>query len=161
MVHSMVGIDTSAQLGKNVAVHAFSQILADVVVGKDVTIGHNCFIGEGVRIGNGCKIQGNCYIPSGVVIEDNVFLGPSCVFTNVKRPRAGILGHRERTIVHRGATIGANATVICGIEIGEYSFIAAGAVVTKDVPPYALMAGVPAKRVGLVDRDGNRADDKP
>lgn len=151
MISEMAIIDKSVKIGENAQIWHYTQILSGVVIGCDVVIGHGVFIGEGVKIGNGCKIQGNCYVPAGVVIEDDAFLAPSVVFTNVKKPRANYKQEFEKTIVCQGAVIGANATIVCGIEIGEYSFVGAGAVVTKNVEPYALMIGVPAKRNGWVD----------
>lgn len=150
-------IDNGAKIGRGAMVWHFCHIMGKAEIGEDCTLGQNVFVGDNVIIGNNVKIQNNVSIYDGVVIEDNVFLGPSCVFTNIKNPRAEVSrrGCYEKTIVHRGATIGANATIVCGVEIGEYSFIGAGAVVTKDVPAHALMAGIPAKQVGQVDRDGN------
>lgn len=131
---------------------------------KDVQIGQNCILGQnvhvasGVVIGNNVKVQNNVSIYTGVVIEDDVFLGPSCVLTNVTNPRSQIVRHSlyEKTILRRGTTVGANATVVCGIELGKYCFLAAGAVVAKDVPDYALMMGVPARQIGWMSRHGIR-----
>lgn len=156
MIHPTAIIDKGAHIGARVTIHAFSQVLAGAMIHDHVTIGHGCFIGENVRIGTGCKIQGNCYIPSGVIIEHDVFIGPSVVFTNVKNPRADRVGERSGTIVKHGVTIGANATIVCGITLLPDSFIAAGAVVTKNVLCNALMAGVPAKRTGWVTKEGKR-----
>lgn len=129
---------------------------------KNVQIGQNCILGQnvhvasGVVIGNNVKVQNNVSIYTGVVIEDDVFLGPSCVLTNVKNPRSQIVRHSlyEKTILRRGTTVGANATIVCGIELGKYCFLAAGAVVAKDVPDYALMMGVPARQIGWMSRHG-------
>jgi len=129
---------------------------------KDATIGANCIFGQnvlvstGVVIGNNVKVQNNVAIYTGTMIEDDVFLGPSCVLTNVSNPRSQIVRHGlyERTIFRRGATVGANATIVCGIELGRYCFIGAGAVVTKNVPDYALILGVPARQTGWVSRHG-------
>ena len=156
MIHPTAIIDKSATLGAGVEIHAFTQVLGNAAIGNGVTIGHGCFIGEGVIIGNGCKIQGNCYIPSGVIIEHNVFLGPSVVFTNVKNPRANKVGERSETRVEQGVTIGANATIVCGITLFSDSVIAAGAVVVNNVLGRALMAGIPAKRIGWVNKEGKR-----
>jgi UDP-2-acetamido-3-amino-2,3-dideoxy-glucuronate N-acetyltransferase len=121
-------------------------------------IGQNCVVGPDVQVGNKCKIQNNVSLYKGVVLEDGVFCGPSCVFTNVNNPRAEIERKNEyrQTLVKRGCTIGANATIVCGHTLGEYSFIAAGAVVANDVPAYALMAGVPARRIGWMSRAGGK-----
>jgi UDP-2-acetamido-3-amino-2,3-dideoxy-glucuronate N-acetyltransferase len=129
-----------------------------VTLGKSVIIGQNVVIGPDVKVGDKCKIQNNVSLYKGVVLEEGVFCGPSCVFTNVNDPRAEIERKSEfrPTLVKRGTTIGANATIVCGHTIGEYAFIAAGAVVTKDVPAFALMAGVPAKRIGWMSREGHK-----
>ena len=121
-------------------------------------LGQNVFVAEGVELGSNCKIQNNVSIYSGTILEDDVFLGPSCVLTNVTNPRSQVVRHSlyERTLIRRGASIGANATIVCGIEIGRYAFIAAGAVVTRNVPDYALMMGVPARPRGWMSRHGHR-----
>jgi len=127
-------------------------------IGEECTLGQNVFVANGVKVGRGCKIQNNVSLYEGVVLEDYVFVGPSAVFTNVRTPRAAFPRNRSedylKTLVKRGATIGANATIVCGVTIGEWAFVAAGAVVTKDVPPYALVAGVPAKVVGYACQCG-------
>lgn len=156
MIHPTAIIGKGAHIGADVTIHAFSQVSANAFIGEDVIIGHCCFIGENVKIGVGSKIQGNCYIPSGVIIEHNVFIGPGVVFTNVKNPRADKIGERSETKVKHGVTIGANATIVCGIDLLPESFIAAGAVVTTNVLNNALMAGVPAKRIGWVTKEGKR-----
>src|SRR4029078_10294544 len=129
-------------------------LMRDCAVGEDCSIGQNVMIGPAVKIGNRCKIQNNVSLYAGVELEDEVFCGPSCVFTNVRNPRAAI--ERKHafapTLVRRGATVGANATIVCGHTLGEYCLIAAGAVVTGDVLPHALMAGVPARRIGWVSK---------
>jgi UDP-2-acetamido-3-amino-2,3-dideoxy-glucuronate N-acetyltransferase len=127
-------------------------------IGRKCILGQNVFIAEGVMIGSNVKIQNNVSVYTGTVIEDDVFLGPSCVLTNVTNPRSQIVRHSlyEKIILRRGATIGANATIVCGIELGRYCFVAAGAVVAKDVPDYALMMGVPARQVGWISRHGIR-----
>jgi UDP-2-acetamido-3-amino-2,3-dideoxy-glucuronate N-acetyltransferase len=124
-------------------------------IGDRCTIGHACFIGK-VRIGHGCRIQNHVSIFDGVTLEDDVFIGPSCVFTNVKHPRANVSRKHDyaHTLVCRGATLGANATIVCGVTIGEYAFVGAGSVVTTDVPPHALVVGAPARRVGWACRCG-------
>jgi UDP-2-acetamido-3-amino-2,3-dideoxy-glucuronate N-acetyltransferase len=131
------------------------------VIGENCTLGQNVMVGDDVIVGDDCKIQNNVSLYSGVVLEDGVFCGPSCVFTNVTTPRAEVnrRGEFARTLVRRGATIGANATIVCGTTIGQYGFVAAGAVVTSDVPDFALVAGVPARRIGWVSRAGERLDD--
>jgi UDP-2-acetamido-3-amino-2,3-dideoxy-glucuronate N-acetyltransferase len=138
----------------------FSHVLKNSTVGKDCIIGQNVCIGPDVAVGDRCKVQNNVSLFKGVILEDDVFCGPSAVFTNVYNPRAFIERKDEfrKTLVKKGATIGANATIICGITIGEYAFIGAGAVVTRDVPPYALVVGIPAKQIGSVCRCGTTLD---
>ncbi len=145
--HTHVGADTR--------IWHFVHVMAGAYIGDRCSIGQGCFLGK-VRIGHGCKIQNNVSIYDGVTLEDDVFLGPSCVFTNVKHPRAHVSRKDEyaRTLVCKGATIGANATILCGITIGEYAMIGAGAVVTRDVPPHALVTGAPGRRVGWACRCG-------
>jgi len=159
--HQTAVIDEGCQIGENTRIWHFSHIIKGSVIGRNCTIGQNVMIGPNVRIGEGCKIQNNVSIYQGVELQDGVFCGPSCVFTNVKTPRAEINRKNElfQTLVERGVTIGANATIICGSRLGTYSFIAAGAVVTGDVVPFALMAGVPARRIGWVSRAGERLGD--
>lgn len=154
MIHETAIIDEGAQIGRGSKIWHFCHIMGKAKIGLNCVLGQNVFIDSGAVIGNNVKVQNNVSVYDGVVIEDSVFLGPSCVFTNVKNPRAEIEGLREKTIVHRGATIGANATIVCGVEIGEYSFIAAGAVITKNVPPFALVVGNPAKIIGWVEKTG-------
>jgi UDP-2-acetamido-3-amino-2,3-dideoxy-glucuronate N-acetyltransferase len=160
-VHSSAYVDEHCEIGEGTKIWHFSHILSGSRIGKGCSFGQNVMVGPGVSIGDGCKVQNNVSIYSGVTLEDDVFCGPSCVFTNIINPRADIdrMSEIKPTIVRRGATIGANATVVCGNEIGEYAFIAAGAVVTTDVPAYALMVGVPARRVGSVSRSGERIVD--
>jgi UDP-2-acetamido-3-amino-2,3-dideoxy-glucuronate N-acetyltransferase len=133
-------------------------MLPGVLIGRNCTLGQNVMVGPDVAVGDNCKIQNNVSIFNGVTLEDNVFCGPSCVFTNVTNPRSEIVRKDEfaATLVKRGATIGANATIVCGNTLGEYCFIAAGAVVTGDVPAFALMGGVPARRIGWMSRAGVR-----
>jgi len=154
--HETAFIDEGAEIGQGTKIWHFSHILAGVKIGTDCVIGQNVMIGPEVIIGNKCKVQNNVSLYKGVVLEDEVFCAPSCVFTNVHNPRAFIERKKgfRKTLVKRGATIGANATIVCGTTIGEYAFIGAGAVVTKDVPAYALMAGVPARQIGWVCRCG-------
>ena len=156
LLHESAYVDLPTRIAAGTRIWHFSHILQDCDIGGDCTIGQNVVIGPSVRIGDKCKIQNNVSLFKGVELEDGVFCGPSCVFTNVNNPRAEIERKSEflRTLVRRGATIGANATVVCGHTLGEYCFIAAGAVVTTDVRPYALMAGVPARRIGWMSRAG-------
>ncbi len=155
-VHESAYVDENVEIGKGSKIWHFSHILKNVKIGENCVIGQNVMIGPNVKIGNRVKIQNNVSVYEGVELEDDVFCGPSMVFTNVINPRAFIERKHEfkRTLVKRGATIGANATIVCGVTIGEYSLVAAGAVVTKDVPPYALVAGVPAKQIGWVCKCG-------
>ncbi len=157
-VHPTAVVDKGAIIGEGTKIWHFSHIMKDSVIGKNCNIGQNVFIGDGVFIGNNVKIQNNVSVYKGVEIEDDVFLGPSCVFTNISNPRSQVVRRHlyEKTVIRRGATIGANATIVCGVTIGRYAFIAAGAVVTKDVPDYALMMGNPARRVGWMSRHGHR-----
>ncbi len=155
-VHESSYIDENVEIGEGTKIWHFSHILPNTTIGKNCVIGQNVMIGPRVKIGNNVKIQNNVSIYEGVELEDDVFCGPSCVFTNVLNPRAFIERKHEfkKTIVKRGATIGANATIVCGVTIGEYAFIGAGAVVTKDVLPYALVVGVPARQIGWVCKCG-------
>lgn len=157
-VHPLAAIDGGVAIGEGTRIWHFSHVLKNCRIGKECVIGQNVSIGPDVTIGNRCKIQNNVSVYPGVTLEDGVFCGPSCVFTNVINPRAEIERKNEfrPTLVKRGATIGANATIVCGSSLGEYCFIAAGAVVTKDVPPFALVAGVPARRIGWVSHSGER-----
>lgn len=155
-VHESSYVDDGAVLGEGTKVWHFSHILKGTTVGRNCSIGQNVMIGPDVTVGDNCKIQNNVALYKGVELEQGVFCGPSCVFTNVLNPRAEVERKDEfrKTLVRRGATIGANATIVCGNVLGEYCMIGAGAVVTKPVPAYALMAGVPAKRIGWVSRAG-------
>lgn len=155
-VHDTARVDEGASIGKGTKVWHFSHIMPGAKVGKDCSIGQNIYIGSKAVVGNGVKVQNNVSIYDTVIIEDDVFCGPSCVFTNVVNPRAFIERKTEykETRIKKGASIGANATIICGVTLGEYCFIGAGAVVSKDVPAYALMLGVPAKQKGWVSREG-------
>lgn len=157
-IHESSYIDDNVAIGSGSKVWHFSHILSNTHIGEDCSIGQNVVIGPGVSVGNRVKIQNNVSVYEGVTLEDGVFCGPSCVFTNVNNPRSEIVRKDEyrKTTVKRGASIGANATIICGHDLGEYCFIGAGAVVTKEVPAYALMAGTPAKRIGWISKAGGR-----
>ena len=157
-IHESAYVDEDVEIGPNTAIWHFSHVLRGVRIGADCSIGQGVMIGPDVTVGNRCKIQNNVSLYKGVTLEDAVFCGPSCVFTNVTNPRADIERKSEfrPTLVRRGATIGANATILCGHVLGEYSFVAAGAVVTRDVPAFALMAGVPARRIGWISRHGEK-----
>lgn len=159
--HESSYVDDGAVLGDGTKVWHFAHILPGTKVGENCSIGQNVMIGPDVTVGNNCKIQNNVALYKGVELEDGVFCGPSCVFTNVLNPRAEVERKDEfrPTRVRRGATIGANATIVCGNELGEYCLIAAGAVVTKTVPAFALMAGVPARRIGWVSKAGEILDE--
>lgn len=160
-VHESAYVDDGVELGEGTKVWHFSHILTRTRIGRNVSIGQNVVAGPDVTVGDNCKIQNNVSLYKGVELEQGVFCGPSCVFTNVLNPRAEIERKDEfrATRVRRGATIGANATIVCGNELGEYCMIGAGAVVTKDVPAYALMVGVPARRLGWVSREGEILDE--
>ena len=156
--HPSTYIDEGAQIGEGTKIWHFCHIMPRAVIGKDCSLGQNVFVGNGVQVGNNVKIQNNVSLYEGVTCEDDVFLGPSMVLTNVINPRSAVNRKNEYmpTLIRKGASVGANATIICGCTIGRYAFIAAGAVITKDVPDYALMAGVPAKRMGWMSEHGER-----
>ena len=155
-IHPLAEVEPGAVLGEGTRVWRFSHVAAGARIGAGCVIGQNVAVGSGVVIGDRCKVQNNVSLYAGVVLEDGVFCGPSCVFTNVSTPRAEIERKAEfkTTLVRRGASIGANATIVCGNTLGAWCLIAAGAVVTHDVAPHALMAGVPARRVGWVSHAG-------
>lgn len=157
-VHPSSVVDNGAAIGRGTKIWHFCHVMPGAVIGERCNLGQNVVVMPGTRIGNNVKIQNNVSIYEGVVLEDDVFCGPSCVFTNVVNPRSRISRQHEYqpTLVKRGATIGANATIVCGLTLGEYAFIGAGAVVTSDVPAYALMVGVPARRVGWMCQCGER-----
>lgn len=156
--HPTAVIDEPTSIGRGTKVWHFCHIMQNAEIGEHCILGQNVFIAGDVKIGNNVKIQNNVSVYTGVVLEDDVFCGPSCVFTNVTNPRSQVMRHHlyEQTLVRRGATIGANATIVCGATIGQYAFIGAGAVVRGDVPDYALMLGVPARQQGWMSRHGHR-----
>jgi UDP-2-acetamido-3-amino-2,3-dideoxy-glucuronate N-acetyltransferase len=156
--HETAVIDGGCEIGEGTKIWHFSHLMTGCRVGRNCTIGQNVVVSPGAVLGNGVKVQNNVSIYTGVTCEDDVFLGPSCVFTNVINPRSFISRKDEfqPTKVCRGASIGANATIVCGCTIGEYAMVGAGAVVTKDVPAYALVVGNPARQTGCVDKEGNR-----
>ena len=156
-VHESSYVDEGAVIGDGTKIWHFSHIMSGSKIGKNCSIGQNVNIGSHAVIGNGVKIQNNVSVYDDVILEDDVFCGPSCVFTNVINPRAFVERKTEykKTIVKKGASIGANATIVCGVTIGEYALVGAGAVVTKDVPPYSLVYGTPARVLGKVDMEGN------
>lgn len=155
--HESAYVDDGCEIGAGTKIWHFSHVISNTKIGKNCSLGQNVMVGPEVTVGDNCKIQNNVSLYKGVTLEQGVFCGPSCVFTNVLTPRAEIERKEEfaPTLVKRGATIGANATIICGNTLGAYCTIGAGAVVTKDVPNYALMAGVPARRIGWVSRSGD------
>ncbi|MDR2416711.1 MAG: acetyltransferase [Holosporales bacterium] len=157
-VHETAVIDRDVAMGTGTKIWHFSHILTGTTIGEQCTIGQNVMIGPNVRIGSRCKIQNNVSLYTGVILEDGVFCGPSCVFTNVHMPRAEIDRKEEfcNTYVERGATIGANATIVCGVRLGAYSLVGAGAVIIRDVKPHALMIGVPGRQIGWVSHAGER-----
>jgi len=156
--HPSSFVDQPCEIGSGTKIWHFSHIMKNVKIGKNCIFGQNAHIANEVIIGNNVKVQNNVSIYTGTVLEDDVFLGPSCVLTNVTNPRSQVNRHSlyEKTLLKRGCSVGANATIVCGITIGRYAFIAAGAVVAKNVPDYALMVGVPAKPMGWMSRHGVR-----
>lgn len=159
-IHSSAIVDEGAVLGKGTRIWHFSHVCGGARIGDYCSLGQNVFVGNDVTIGSNVKIQNNVSVYDAVVIEDDVFCGPSMVFTNVYNPRSTVprKDQYRKTLIRRGATLGANATIVCGITVGEYAFIAAGAVVNRDVPAFALMAGVPARQIGWISRYGERLD---
>ena len=157
-VHESSYVDQPASIGAGTKVWHFCHVMKDAAIGRDCVIGQNVLVASGVRIGDGCKIQNNVSLYTGVVLEDHVFCGPSIVFTNVVNPRSEIVRKDEyrTTLVKRGATLGANSTIVCGVTIGAYAFVGAGAVVTHDVADYALVFGNPARQQGWMCRCGLR-----
>ncbi|MFA7567230.1 MAG: acyltransferase [Alkalispirochaeta sp.] len=156
--HETAVIDNGAQIGAGTKIWHFSHVMSGARIGDGCVLGQNVYIGTRGVLGNGCKVQNNVSIYDDVICEDDVFLGPSCVLTNVMDPRAFVERKTEykTTLIKKGASVGANATVVCGVTLGEYCFIGAGSVVTKDVPAYALVYGTPARRHGWVSRVGRR-----
>lgn len=157
-VHESSYVDEGVQIGEGTKIWHFCHVQKGAVIGKNCSLGQNVNIGNNVKVGNGVRIQNNVSVYEGVELEDNVFCGPSCVFTNVTTPRAHfpVHGVYAKTVIKEGASLGANCTIVCGHNVGKSALIAAGAVVAKDVPDYALMAGVPAKRIGWVCECGKR-----
>jgi UDP-2-acetamido-3-amino-2,3-dideoxy-glucuronate N-acetyltransferase len=162
-VHPSAIVDEPCTIGAGTKIWHFSHIMSGAKLGRDCNLGQNVFVAGSVTIGDRCKIQNNVSLYDGVTLEDDVFCGPSMVFTNVRNPRCEFPKHGvyDRTHVERGATLGANCTIVCGTRIGAYTFVAAGAVVTADTPPFALMAGVPARRIGWAGRAGVRLEPSP
>ena len=161
-IHSSAYVDPGCEIGAGTKVWHFCHLMPGAKVGKNCNLGQNVFVAGGVVVGDNCKIQNNVSLYTGVQLEDDVFCGPSCVFTNIRNPRSQLPRRSlyEHTLVRRGATIGANATIVCGVTVGRYAFVGAGAVVAGDVPDYALMLGVPARREGWMSRHGHRLLEK-
>ncbi len=155
--HESAYVDEGAKVGAGTKIWHYCHVCRAAAIGERCSFGQNCFIGDDVVIGSNVKVQNNVSIYGGTVVEDDVFLGPSCVLTNVSNPRSQIVRHSlyERTLIRRGATVGANATIVCGATIGRYAFISAGAVVVKDVPDYALVMGCPGRQRGWMSRHGH------
>lgn len=160
-IHPSSYVDDGARIGDGTVIWHFCHIQSTAVIGRDCSLGQNVNVAG--TLGDRCRVQNNVSIYQGVTLEDGVFCGPSCVFTNVSTPRAEypVHGNYAPTLIRRGASLGANSTVVCGHTVGRYALIAAGAVVTRDVPDFALMAGVPARQIGWVDREGNRVPECP
>jgi len=157
-IHPAAIMDEGAKIGKGSKIWHFSHIMSDAVLGENCNLGQNVMVSPGVVLGNNVKVQNNVSLYTGVICEDDVFLGPSMVFTNIVNPRSAVVrrGQYTKTLVKKGVSIGANATIVCGHDIGEYAFIGAGAVVTKSVPPYALIVGNPGKQIGWMSEYGHR-----
>ena len=162
-IHETALVDEGAQIGAGTSIWHWVHVSAGASIGERCSLGQNVYIGNKVLIGNNVKIQNNVSVYDNVILEDDVFCGPSMVFTNVYNPRSAVSRKHEyrNTLVKRGATLGANCTLICGVTVGEYAFVAAGAVITRDVKPYALMAGVPARQIGWMSRFGERLQFQP
>jgi UDP-2-acetamido-3-amino-2,3-dideoxy-glucuronate N-acetyltransferase len=159
-VHESAIIDSGAQIGEGSRVWHFAHVCSGARVGRNVSLGQNVFVGNKVEIGDNCKIQNNVSVYDNVTLEEGVFCGPSMVFTNVYNPRSLIERKSEyrSTLVKKGATLGANCTIVCGVTIGEYAFVGAGAVITRNVSPYSLVVGVPAKQIGWMSEFGEQLD---
>lgn len=159
-IHPSAIVDEGAQIGDGTRIWHFVHVCAGACIGEGCSFGQNVFVGNDVIIGNNVKVQNNVSIYDAVTLEDDVFCGPSMVFTNVYNPRSAVTRKNEyrKTTIRRGATLGANCTIVCGVTVGEYAFVAAGAVINRDVKPYALMAGVPARQIGWMSRYGERLD---
>jgi len=159
-VHETAIIDEGENIGENTRIWQWVHVCGGAIIGKNVSLGQNVFVGNKVTIGDDCKIQNSVNVYDNVTLEEGVFCGPSMVFTNVYNPRSLIERKDEYqdTLVKRGATLGANCTIVCGTTIGEFAFVGAGAVVNRDVPPYALMVGVPAKQIGWMSEFGEKLD---
>jgi UDP-2-acetamido-3-amino-2,3-dideoxy-glucuronate N-acetyltransferase len=157
-IHSSAIVDDHVVIGEGTKIWHFCHISRGARIGPDCSLGQNCYVGNDVQIGANVKIQNNVSLYTGTTVEDDVFLGPSCVLTNVTNPRSQVVrrGLYEKTLLRRGCSIGANATVVCGVTVGRYAFIAAGAVVTRDVPDYALVVGVPGRLHGWMSRHGHQ-----
>lgn len=161
--HESAFVDEPCEIGDGTKIWHFCHIQSGASIGSNCIFGQNCNVANDVVIGSNVKVQNNVSIYTGTIVEDDVFLGPSCVLTNVTNPRSQVSRHSlyEKTVLRRGCSIGANATIVCGVTIGRYAFVAAGAVVAKDVPDYALVAGVPAHRMGWMSRHGHRMKPGP
>lgn len=159
-IHDTSYVDENVIIGQGTKIWHFNHILKNCKIGENCSFGQNVVVGPNVIVGNKVKIQNNVSVYEGVTLEDGVFCGPSCVFTNVHNPRSEIVRKHEyqKTLVKRGATLGANCTIICGVNIGKFAFIGAGAVISKDVPDYALMIGLPGKQVGWISEYGEKLD---
>ncbi len=159
-VHPTAIVDEGAQIGEGTHIWHWVHVCGGAKIGERCSLGQNVFVGNKVTIGNNVKIQNNVSVYDNVTLEDDVFCGPSMVFTNVYNPRSAVSRKDEyrNTLIKRGATLGANCTIVCGVSIGEYAFVGAGAVINRDVKPYALMAGVPAKQIGWMSQNGERLE---
>ena len=157
-IHPSAVVDEGAVIGESTAIWHFSHICSGAVIGKSCSLGQNVMVADNASLGNNVKVQNNVAIYGGIIVEDDVFLGPSCVLTNVTNPRSQVSRKSlfEKTLIRRGSSVGANATIVCGITLGRYCFIAAGAVVTKDIPDYGLVLGNPGKLSGYMSRHGHK-----